>query len=197
MLRDILSDATTGVQSFLEQVYLRRVERAHGLPTAQRQLRAALPDEPVVYRVMEYLTYDLIVELDGRIGHADIASSWRDMRWDNVAAVQGKTTLRFGYELVGDPCTTASQVKNPPSLRGQVMELKSGGTSTACSRRTSRGMVSRERAWVAASTTGAATPSWYDWSQRAATTHQRSPGRRPAKSYSGLGVTRSLPTHCW
>jgi hypothetical protein len=118
MLREILYDATTGVQSFLEQVYLRRVERAHGLPTAHRQLRAALPDEPVVYRDMECLPYDLIIELDGRIGHADVASSWRDIRRDNVAAVQGKTTLRFGYELVGDPCSAASQVGAALANRG-------------------------------------------------------------------------------
>ncbi|MGW7686203.1 type IV toxin-antitoxin system AbiEi family antitoxin domain-containing protein [Kribbella sp. NPDC054772] len=69
LLVQVLRDAAEGVESFLELVYLRRVERAHGLPTARRQVRVN-GVRGVVYRDAEY-NYDLIVELDGRAGHED------------------------------------------------------------------------------------------------------------------------------
>ena len=117
LLQQILLDAAEGVQSFLEQSYLRRVERAHRLPIAERQVRvvtkvesASEPVEQVVYRDVEYTPYGLIVELDGRMGHADALSRWRDMGRDNAAATSGKLTLRFGYQLTSLPCATAAQV---------------------------------------------------------------------------------------
>lgn len=116
-LRKILLDATHGVQSFLEQSYLTRVERAHGLPAGTRQVRA-IDGETITYRDVEYKPYDLIIELDGRAGHAEATSAWRDMRRDNAAALQGKTTLRFGYQLVSDPCTAAGQVSAALTDRG-------------------------------------------------------------------------------
>lgn len=126
MLLQILSDADSGVQSFLEQTYLTRVERAHGLPAGTRQVRAA-EGSTVSYRDVEYVPYDLIVELDGRAGHADATSSWRDMQRDNAATLRGKTTLRFGYQLVTDPCAAAGQVGAALTLRGWC------GTVTPCS----------------------------------------------------------------
>jgi hypothetical protein len=116
-LRRILAEANDGVQSFLEQSYLRRVERAHGLPRARRQVRAA-DGGVVVYRDSEYTPYDVIVELDGQAGHADSISRWRDMTRDNAAATSGKVTLRFGYQVVSDPCLAASQVAAALHLRG-------------------------------------------------------------------------------
>ena len=47
--------------------------------------------------------------------------------------------------------------------------------------------------WVASRTMGQAAPACWTCSQRAAQTHQRSPGLRPAKPYWGMGVERSLP----
>ncbi|MFI7066966.1 hypothetical protein ACIBL3_38620 [Kribbella sp. NPDC050124] len=117
LLQQIIQDAAAGVQSLLEHTYLTRVERAHGLPDAARQVRATR-GTAVNYRDVDYLAYDLIVELDGRAGHADAASSWRDMHRDDVATLQGKTTLRFGYQLVTDPCTAASQIGAALALRG-------------------------------------------------------------------------------
>lgn len=116
-LRHILTDAAEGVQSFLEQAYLQRVERAHGLPRARRQVRAST-EEKVVYRDSEYVPYDVIVELDGQVGHADSISRWRDMTRDNAAATNGKLTLRFGYQLVSRPCSAAAQVAAALHLRG-------------------------------------------------------------------------------
>jgi hypothetical protein len=102
-LQRILAEAAEGVQSFLEQTYLRRVERAPGLPPARRQVRA-VAGGTVVYRDAEYTPYDVIVELDGRAGHADSISRWRDMTRDNAAATSGKLTL-------------ANRAQNPPQPR--------------------------------------------------------------------------------
>ncbi len=117
VLRQILLDAADGVQSFLEQCYLRRVERAHGLPSAERQVRVVTTGEStdnsarrVVYRDVEYTPYGLIVELDGQLGHSDALSRWRDMGRDNAAATSGRLTLRFGYQLMSLPCATTAQV---------------------------------------------------------------------------------------
>ncbi|MEV6412594.1 type IV toxin-antitoxin system AbiEi family antitoxin domain-containing protein [Kribbella sp. NPDC051718] len=140
VIQQILLDAADGVQSFLEHCYLLRVERAHGLPVADRQVRAVAtagsaaandsttagprtaardkPSKRVVYRDVEYSPYDVIVELDGRLGHSDALSRWRDMSRDNAAATSGKLTLRFGYQLVSHPCETAAQVVTALQHRG-------------------------------------------------------------------------------
>jgi hypothetical protein len=122
VLRQVLMDAADGVQSFLEQSYLRRVERAHGLPVGERQVRSTTgtSDRPakVVYRDIEYIPYGCAVELAGQAGHADALSRWQDMSRDNAAAVEGKLTLRFGYQLVSHPCETALQVIAALQSRG-------------------------------------------------------------------------------
>ncbi|RZT13388.1 putative AbiEi antitoxin of type IV toxin-antitoxin system [Kribbella sp. VKM Ac-2569] len=124
LLVQVLRDAADGVQSFLELFYLRKVERAHGLPAARRQVRVA-GEDGVVYRDTEY-DYDLIVELDGRTGHEDARSRWRDMTRDNTALMAAKATLRFGYQIVSDPCGAAVQVATVLRARGWP------GLPTAC-----------------------------------------------------------------
>lgn len=109
LLSPVLRDARDGVESFLELTYLRKVERAHGLPAAKRQVRVSR-DGVTIYRDADYQDYRLIVELDGRTGHEDTTSRWRDMSRDNVAVAEGRWTLRFGYQIVGDPCGAAAQV---------------------------------------------------------------------------------------
>src|SRR4051812_31714215 len=116
-LRHILTDAAEGVHSFLEQAYLRRVERAHGLPRARRQVRAAT-EEKGVYRDCEDVPYDVIVELDGQAGHADPISRGRTLPGKNGGAPGGKLTLQFGYHLVSRPSSAAEQVAAAPQPRG-------------------------------------------------------------------------------
>jgi Transcriptional regulator, AbiEi antitoxin len=125
LLLGVLDDAAHGVHSFLELSYARRVERAHHLPTGTRQTRARAGGR-TVYRDVEYNPYGLLVELDGRAGHADADSAWRDMTRDNAAALDGKLNLRFGYQLVTDPCGAAYQVALALRLRGWT------GTPTLC-----------------------------------------------------------------
>src|SRR6185437_15769060 len=60
--------------------------------------------------------------------------------------------------------------------------------------RSSKGTMRSVFSCVASSTTGQAAPACCTSSQRAAQTHQRSPGLRPLKPYCGMGVERSLPS---
>ncbi|WP_165956872.1 type IV toxin-antitoxin system AbiEi family antitoxin domain-containing protein [Kribbella antibiotica] len=122
----VLRDADAGVESWLELVYLRKVERAHRLPAATRQAAETLGGT-TIRRDCRYDEFGLIVELDGRAGHADVTSQWRDMARDNAAAINAKVTLRFGYQLAGNPCAAAAQVAAVLTLRGWR------GTPTPCS----------------------------------------------------------------
>ncbi|MFI5731432.1 hypothetical protein ACIA49_15015 [Kribbella sp. NPDC051587] len=116
-LRQILMDAAEGVHSVLERTYLQRVERAHGLPRATRQVRVS-GSGGTIYRDTEHEPYGVVVELDGQVGHLDPISRWRDMSRDNAAATSGKLTLRFGYQLVSRPCEAAAQVAAALQFRG-------------------------------------------------------------------------------
>jgi predicted transcriptional regulator of viral defense system len=104
-----LGDADGGALSVLEHRYVYRVERPHGLPVARRQARIG---RGTGNRYLDnlYEEYGLCVELDGTAAHpAD--KQWRDKRRDNVNAVSGIVTLRFGLLDLGDRrCETASAV---------------------------------------------------------------------------------------
>lgn len=111
-LSQVLSQAQAGLRSPLEVLYRDDVERAHGLPAARRQVRLPGGLADVLYE--ECL---LVVELDGRTGHAD--GLFRDMRRDNRNAALGLLTLRFGWaDVHGDPCGVAAQVAATLQVRG-------------------------------------------------------------------------------
>lgn len=59
----MLADLDQGTTSVLEHGYLNAVERAHGLPRAERQVRVT-GQLGVIYRDAEYPS-DVVVELDG------------------------------------------------------------------------------------------------------------------------------------
>jgi len=113
-LREAIDDVGAGAHSLLELRYLRDVERAHGLPPGQRQAGIARTRQDVRYDV-----FKTVVELDGRLGHADVERSWRDMARDNAAAARGEATLRYGWgDVVGRPCAVAAQVAGVLRARG-------------------------------------------------------------------------------
>ncbi|HYJ26534.1 MAG TPA: type IV toxin-antitoxin system AbiEi family antitoxin domain-containing protein, partial [Nocardioides sp.] len=60
----VLADVAAGTASVPEHGYLRRVERAHGLPLAERQHADRIAGGRV-YRDARYASYGLDVELDG------------------------------------------------------------------------------------------------------------------------------------
>ncbi len=75
-LRAALADVADGVHSPLENRYVHRVERPHGLPAARRQARV-IPGARRYYLDNLYQDYFLAVELDGAAAHPT-AERWRE-----------------------------------------------------------------------------------------------------------------------
>ena len=110
-LTGVLDDVAAGACSVLEHGYLHRVERAHGLRRARRQVRDRV-GAGTVYRDVEYLG-ELVVELDGRLFHDSTQQRDRDLDRDlDTAAFHDKRTVRVGYGQVFDrPCWTAERIE--------------------------------------------------------------------------------------
>jgi len=108
-IRTVLEDVRLGACSALEHAYLTRVERPHGLPSANRQLRAS--SRAPMYRDVVYLAHGLVVELDGRMFHDNARARDRDLDRDLDGAVDGLTSIRIGWgQAVGRPCVTAQKI---------------------------------------------------------------------------------------
>ncbi|HYJ26327.1 MAG TPA: hypothetical protein VEW73_01355, partial [Nocardioides sp.] len=110
-----------------EHGYLRRVERAHGLPLAERQHADRIAGGRV-YRDARYASYGLDVELDGRLDHTALGQRDRDLDRDLESATTGRRTIRLGWGQVYDrPCRTAGHVARLLALGGWT------GTPKRCS----------------------------------------------------------------
>lgn len=104
---DLLSQGQT---SILEVKGIRRIITAHGLPKGKAQVRISTDN---IVRIVDYFyqTFGLILEFDGRLGHSDYDGICRDMERDNLSALSGNRTLRFGMTDVNErACEAASQV---------------------------------------------------------------------------------------
>lgn len=124
LLEAILTDVASGAQSPLELRHLRKVERAHGLPTGVRQRRVA--GQRVIWIDVDYDDYAVRVELDGRVGHVD--GAFRDRQRDNRATVDGNATLRYGHaDIFGDPCGVAREQAQVLADRGWAGATRSCG----------------------------------------------------------------------
>jgi very-short-patch-repair endonuclease len=101
----VLADVAEGCHSVLELRYLRRVERAHGLPRGRRQHRRGR-----WYDDVDYAEFGVSVELDGRAAHPP-ESAFRDHRRDNAAVLVGSRVLRYGHaDVARRPCAIAAEV---------------------------------------------------------------------------------------
>ena len=89
LILGMLAEVAAGVESYLEMLYLRTVERPHGHPVGYRQDPS--PDLPYA-RDVKYDRYGLIVELNGRLGH-EAEGRFRDMNPDNRHALRDELTL--------------------------------------------------------------------------------------------------------
>jgi very-short-patch-repair endonuclease len=104
-----LQDAADGVHSPLERNYVYGVERAHGLPKAQRQAKRR-HGSGNRYLDNLYEEYGVCVELDGAAAHP-AEGRWRDTHRDNANYVQGTGTLRYGWtDVTENHCQTAADV---------------------------------------------------------------------------------------
>ncbi|WP_420176731.1 type IV toxin-antitoxin system AbiEi family antitoxin domain-containing protein [Luteococcus sp. OSA5] len=116
--RGILGDVGEGALSVLEMMWLRDVERAHGLPRGERQTRSRAG-----YRDIRYGR--LVVELDGRMGHTG-SRGFRDMDRDNLHVLQGETTMRFGFHDTDTrPCACAAMVTAALRMLGHPVDWRS------------------------------------------------------------------------
>lgn len=121
-----LEDVGDGVNSLLEFRYLRDVERAHGLPSGDRQVPGTQHGQQV-FRDIRYRRYRVIVELDGKASHPD-ERRWKDKHRDNAAAVDGEVTLRYGWADVNErACETTLEVAAVLRLRGWTGTLRRCG----------------------------------------------------------------------
>ena len=112
-----LGDIAAGANSILELRYVHRVERRHGLPQAERQVRV-VRGKRTAYRDALYRQYGVVVETDGQIAHP-LAARWRDQHRDNAAAADGLTTLRYSWaDVTQRPCRVAAEVAAVLRLRG-------------------------------------------------------------------------------
>ena len=117
LIEDVLEDIASGACSALERAYLQRVERAHGLPSALRQVRAS--SRGPVYRDVVYERLGLVVELDGRADHTDSIDRDHDMERDLDAALDDLTTIRIGWgQTVRRSCSTAAKLAELMTRRG-------------------------------------------------------------------------------
>lgn len=123
----VLADVAGGTASVLEHRYLHRVERAHGLPVADRQ-RSDRVAGGRIYRDAPYPAYDLDVEIDGRLDHSALTDRDRDLERDLDTATNDRRSVRLGWGQVYDrPCRTAAQVARLLALGGWE------GVPTPCS----------------------------------------------------------------
>jgi hypothetical protein len=135
-LLGVLSDAAEGVQSVLESAYLRKVERAHGLPRAERQVRGGASGK-VVWRDSLYRAFAVLVELDGLQWHGG-TRRWDDMDRDLDAALDTLLTVRLGWRQAElESCRTAQRLgllfvrrgwTGSPRPCGARCPIRAGGT---------------------------------------------------------------------
>ncbi|WP_347352722.1 type IV toxin-antitoxin system AbiEi family antitoxin domain-containing protein [Intrasporangium sp.] len=96
-----------GAESAAEVRFVRDVERAHHLPVGVSQVPA--PGQR--FRDRAYADYHLVVEIDGRLGHAGWAGRQQDGRRDRKAARDGWLTVRGTWlDVAGAPCELADDL---------------------------------------------------------------------------------------
>ena len=118
LMLDLLTDLESGACSVLEREYL-RLERLHGLPEPQRQLRTVI-DGRNAYRDVPYENYRLVVELDGKAFHDNAAARDRDFERDLATVVVSEAlTVRLTYgQVFTRGCRTIRQIATLLERRG-------------------------------------------------------------------------------
>ena len=107
----VIAEHETGITTSIEGALVKNVLRPHGLPEGDAQAREFVKGALQIRdRIIEEV---LVIETDGRRGHADPHSRFRDRRRDNHVTGTNRRTLRFGIEDVNEfACHTARHVAN-------------------------------------------------------------------------------------
>ena len=110
LVEEILGAQDATIESPLEHRYHRDVERAHGLPRSQTQVRQIVGGRAIRADAI-YPGLRTRIELDGRLAHPGGRTdqdTWRD---NAVLLERGEITLRYRWSHVAmTPCRTAAQV---------------------------------------------------------------------------------------
>jgi very-short-patch-repair endonuclease len=108
-ITEALADAESGVNSALELRYVRAVERAHGLPAAQRQAKQQAGHKTMRLDNL-YVGYQLCVELDGAAYHPP-EERQKDADRDNAnIAATNTRTMRFDWVWATEKRCQAAQL---------------------------------------------------------------------------------------
>lgn len=114
-----------GAESVLEVDFVSRVVRAHGLPA----MRMAVPDRvggQSIRRDFVDEEQQLVVEVDGRLGHQERRSA--DIRRDRLSAARGLVTLRAEWvDVYHEPCQLAADIAATAHSRGYRRSLRPCG----------------------------------------------------------------------
>jgi hypothetical protein len=125
LLLQVLTDVADGCESPAERRYVHDVEQAHGLPCGRHQS----PVGRAGRRDVEY-GWGVVVEVDGRLGHASWTDVQRDGRRDRATTVSGRVTLRcFWTNLVPTACALAAEVAQVLRVRGWLGRPRACGPS--------------------------------------------------------------------
>lgn len=118
LVRELLEDASAGIESALERRWHRDVERAHRLPRGTRQGTTRVGRRRW-YWDLRFDRYRVRVQLEGVAWHPDDLS-WRDDARDNAAVVvDDDVVLRYGCGPVTvAPCQTALETATVLRRRG-------------------------------------------------------------------------------
>lgn len=117
LLMEGLGDVASGCRSVLELAYLNRVERAHGLPSGQRQARVTRGGRRNYLDVL-YRDFRTAVELDGEAVHP-YSARFKDARRDNAGVLDGLAPLRYGTaDVLTRYCEIADEVSRVLSRNG-------------------------------------------------------------------------------
>ena len=114
LLRPALTEVESGLESGAELLYVRDVERAHGLPQARRQVVHGRSRHD-----NEYEPWGLVVEVDGRLGHERWDDRVRDGQRDRAVLGTARSVTRvFFSDIAVTPCRTAGDVAAILTVRG-------------------------------------------------------------------------------
>ncbi|QGN57754.1 type IV toxin-antitoxin system AbiEi family antitoxin domain-containing protein [Nostocoides sp. HKS02] len=117
LLRTALAEIDEGGESGAELLFVRDVERAHGLPRSLRQEASDLGRRR--YHDFDYAEYGLLVEVDGRLGHEQWRDRVRDGQRDRQQLTRARVTTRvFWPDVAVTPCDTAGELGSILGSRG-------------------------------------------------------------------------------
>lgn len=127
LLRELLGEFVDGATTPLEIPGVRRIMRGHGLPPGAGQVRELIGGHRRI-RDRVIARYGVVIEFDGRLGHADPLSRLRDHARDNEVIASGRVVLRFGWvDVHEEACESAAQVAGVLKARGWRGQLEPCG----------------------------------------------------------------------